>query len=602
MPENGELETGNLTWFPVVPGRVEFAAAVRRAIVTQLPQVVAVQLPGWLEPQYRQAVDRLPQMSVIVAPDPEREDEGVYLTVEPADPFVEAVRTGLMCGAEVLFLEPDTVDRPHASGLYPDTHAVRAIGSGAYIGQYRELPPPVSAAMEAHAASMAWKLQGADPLARILVVVSLNLIDALRAAMETPQDSPPARRGLEASLINPHPECLAEITLEMPYLQERYEHYRLSMEADDTPIDRRRVQFALLREAETSYEANTGDKIAHWQRRMMARYTRNLALTEQRLVAGLFDLTLAARAVVDDNYAWEVWETANRYSWQQESSELETLKLSGEEVFVNARKLRLRPRQPRMKQKLLPRGLKRRQKESKPGEWAEQVGGSSICSYPPEDIVVEDYGRSLKRKARSILSEERRRVEPFRTSALDGIDIRETIRNWHESKIYVRQLDKIAGDVGAVVVIFDEDKADRYQYLTTWLGEHQNESDMAFYATNPFDHVVGPGIGRAEYGGFLMVLPPRRMYDVWNDADYEWAESKPERLLLAALDYSLERHVVYVAHRPPRSIFRSIAAGLNRSILYIPMGQLSPANLKRIRVVHVLDSHERRATVKKYLW
>jgi len=33
-----------------------------------------------------------------------------------------------------------------------------------------------------------------------------------------------------------------------------------------------------------------------------------------------------------------------------------------------------------------------------------------------------------------------------------------------------------------VVVIFDDDRDDRYYYRTTWLGEHQNESDMAFYS------------------------------------------------------------------------------------------------------------------------
>ena len=93
--------------------------------------------------------------------------------------------------------------------------------------------------------------------------------------------------------------------------------------------------------------------------------------------------------------------------------------------------------------------------------------------------------------------------------------------------------------MGSVVVIFDEDRDDRYSYMTTWLGEHQNESDMAFYSTFPFDHLVGPGIGRAEYGGFLMSLPPRRMFDVWPDPDYDFAETKPERLLLAGLDYSL---------------------------------------------------------------
>jgi hypothetical protein len=125
---------------------------------------------------------------------------------------------------------------------------------------------------------------------------------------------------------------------------------------------------------------------------------------------------------------------------------------------------------------------------------------------------------------------------------------------------------------------------------------------MAFYSTDPFQHVVGPGIGRAEYGGFLMTLPPRRMFDVWGDPDYVFAETKPERLLLAALDYSIHRHVVYVAARPPRSIFRSIAYRLGRSILYVPIGQLSPTKLKKIRVVHVLDSHERRQEAKAYIW
>jgi len=48
--------------------------------------------------------------------------------------------------------------------------------------------------------------------------------------------------------------------------------------------------------------------------------------------------------------------------------------------------------------------------------------------------------------------------------------------------------------------------------------------------------MVGPGIGRGEYGGFLMSLPARRMFDVWKDPDYTIAESKAERLLLAGLD------------------------------------------------------------------
>jgi len=247
-------------------------------------------------------------------------------------------------------------------------------------------------------------------------------------------------------------------------------------------------------------------------------------------------------------------------------------------------------------------GLKLRKKEKFPGEWAQQLDGTSICSYPPEDLVIEDYGRFLKKKGKGILSEEHAHSEPFTSSLLDGIDLRETIRNWHQKKIYVRQFEKIAGEVGSVIVIFDEDPGDRYSYMTTWLGEHQNESDMAFYSTFPFDNIVGPGIGRGEHGGFLMSLPARRMFDVWQDPDYDFAETKSERLLLAGLDYSLERFVVYVAAKPPRTVFRSIAARFGRTIIYIPIGQLSPVALKKIRVVHVLDGYDKRAIAKDYLW
>ena len=69
----------------------------------------------------------------------------------------------------------------------------------------------------------------------------------------------------------------------------------------------------------------------------------------------------------------------------------------------------------------------------------------------------------------------------------------------------------------------------------TWLGEHDQESDMALYATQPADNVVGPGICRSEYGGFLLSYPPRRMYDVWQDEDYSFARGKAEVLLLAGI-------------------------------------------------------------------
>jgi hypothetical protein len=603
---SGSLERGRFGYLPVVPGRMEFALEVRRRILAERPAVVAVELPATLEEVYLEAIRRLPQISVIFYNDTAyrsdaEAERAVYVPVEPADPFVEAIRSAQEVGAAIVFADPDASERPHLPDTYPDSYALQSIPLAEYVEAYRVYPQERTPEVERFAQAIAWKLQGADPLARVLVVLSLNLLDPVLDAMESPQAEPVPRRRDDLRLVNAHPECLGEIAAEYPFLQERYEMFRVEMR-DPAMVDRRRAQMALYRESEDAYTLNTGEKMLRWQRRLLARYSRNLARAHHDLVASLYDLTIAARSIVDENFAWDVWETASRYSHQQTSSDIETVNISGEEVWLHTKRIRLRRRLPSTKRRMATLGLKRRKKEKVPGEWATELNGANICSYPPEDIVIEDFGRFLKKKGKSVLSEERATVEPFTASLLDGIDLRETIRNWHEGKIFVRNLRKIHGEVGSVVAIFDEDRDGRYSYMTTWLGEHQNESDMAFYSTHPFDHLVGPGVGRAEYGGFLMSLPARRMYDVWADPDYDFAETKAERLLLAGMDYSIHKYVVYVAARPPRSVFRNIAARFGRTIVYIPIGQLSPVTMKKIRVVHVLDGYDKREIAKEYLW
>ncbi len=426
------LQRGRLTYFPVVPGRVEFSIELRRYLLAAKPTVVAVELPGMIRKHFLRAVDRLPEMSVIVFPEADDDERAIYVPVEPTDPFTEAVRTAVEIGAEVVFIEPDHGDRPHLADIYPDSYSVNRIGMNRFVDEYRVAPQARSEEIEEHAAGIAWKLQGMDPLANAAVVISLNLLDAVLDAMEVPQEKPPAGvRGPEVRLMNLHPDCLAEVTIEYPYLQDRYEFFRLDMR-EPRLVDRPAVQFDLLREAEAKYLANAGEKLEYWHRRLLAKYTRNLALCSGQLTSHAFDLAVAARSIVDDNYGWEVWQMANRYPSQQATSELETINISAEEIWLNTKRVKIRRRLPRPKQRLKSTGLKPRKKEKFAGEWARQTGGNSICSYPPEDLVIEGYGRFLKQKAKSILSEERERVEPFTTSILDGIDVRETIRNWHK--------------------------------------------------------------------------------------------------------------------------------------------------------------------------
>jgi hypothetical protein len=640
------IQQGRLLILPVVHYRMEFASLVRQVLLERKPAAVAVELPQTLEEPFLKAVERLPRLSVVLYP---VKGERVYLPVEVTDPVVEALRTAGEVGARRVFVEPDLGEGPSYRQRYPDTYALTRVGAAAYLEACRERAPELSFEDRRRAAGVAQHLRRVleEEAGEVVAVVGLPLLEGVLESLHAAKGravpfSVPRREGV--SLLHLHPDSVPEVLTEMPFLQAVYERCRhgpppeppaaahrvtrdygpfrvvggageeersIAAAVDRvarraaSPIDRQRVLLHLFAEAERRYRETTGERLHAWQRRAFGRYSRNLALASGQLMADLFDMTVAARGVADDNLGYELWELGASYPAQAEKAEIPTAYISGESIWDGLRTIRLRRRLHRPKVRLRPHGLKGRARESRPGQWLEAFDGHGLCSYPPEDIVIEGYGTYLKKRGKSILSEERARVEPFSTSLLDGVDVRETIRNWHLSKgprLYVRELGRVSGDVGSVVVVFDEDRDERYPYRMTWLGEHEQESDMAFYSTEPAQAVVGPGIMRAEYGGFLLSYPPRRMADVWRDADYEMAFTKAETLLLAGLDYSVEKMVVYVAARPPRSLMKTMADRWGRRIVYIPIGQLSPVTLKKLRVVHILDGHDKRAIARDFVW
>jgi hypothetical protein len=646
------IRQGRLLLLPVVHYRMEFAALARQVILRHRPAAVAVELPQTLEDAFLKAVARLPRLSVVLYPN---KGERVYLPVEATDPVVEALRTAAEVKARAVFAEPDLGAPPSYRQRYPDTYALARVGAPAYLDACRDRAPALEFEDRRRAAGIAQHLRRTldEVQGEVVAVVGLPLLEGVLQGLRGgggaafPLSMP---RRESVSLLHLHPDSVAEVLTEMPFLQAVYERCRqgappeppavahrvtrdygpfrvvggageeersvaaavdrgarrVSTAPEAGPrIDRQRVLLHLFAEAERLYRETTGERLQAWQRRAFGRYTRNLALANGQLMADLFDMTVAARGVADDNLAYELWELGASYPQQPETAEIPTAYISGESIWDGLRTIRLRRRLHRPKVRLRPRGLKGRQREKRPGEWLEAFDGQGLCSYPPEDILIEGYGHYLKKRGKSILSEEKARVEPFSTSTLDGVDVRETIRNWHLAggpRLYVRELGRVSGDVGSVVVVFDEDRDERYPYRMTWLGEHEQESDMAFYSTEPAQAIVGPGIMRAEYGGFLLSYPPRRMADVWSDRDYELAMTKAETLLLAGLDYSLEKLVVYVAARPPRSLMKTMADRWGRRIVYVPIGQLSPVTLKKLRVVHILDGHDKRAIAKDYVW
>lgn len=389
------------------------------------------------------------------------------------------------------------------------------------------------------------------------------------------------------------------------------EYQRLNGECRqaDGRLDRQLVYRGLIELAAKFYEENTGETFKRWQHENFNTFARRYAHLQGRLLPGMLSMIFAARACVDHNYAFEFWDLATFYPWQDLDPENASMfDFDGENLEINGVRLRhfqLQRTFPRLRQtiKQLPVN-ERHTPTDDPNDWSGAFEDGRICSYPPEDIVIEDYGRYLQKKAIKVQSEAHSRTEPFTTSLLDGIDMRTTLRNWADGqRLYVREEKKISGGTGSVVLIFDTDKgSNKYPWCITWHGEYDQESDMAFYGTDRRKKIIGPGIARCEYGGLMLSYPPRRLANVWNDPHYAGAQTKAEVLLFAAIDYCVDRHILYVAAEAPRSYFFSLAQRLGKKLIYLPIGSLSPTSLERVRVFHVLAGHRFREIAKNYIW
>jgi hypothetical protein len=640
---------GNIHALPVLHYRMEFAHLVREAFLALQPDCVAIELPQTLEAPFLRGVRRLPELSVLsykVA------DNSAFLIIEPADPLIEAARLALEHEIPLHLVDIDLDSYPSFPEELPDSYAVQRIGLEPFYREVAQLYRKIAPSGEdlRREQGMTYRLQQlAASHEKVLFICGMSHLERIRDLFGHPQAQPLTRTRRDAvTLTNLHPDCCHEILAEFPFLSALYETRRSPLPPEpaatgaslrksfnaleliiggkkDIPEeqvlaesvqrsarrvgeegempDRQKVMLRLFLEAARHYSQETGEHVHFWQKRAFFRFARNYALVSHALLPDLFQMLAAARSCLDDNFAYAFFRLAAHYPWQRESSDLPTQRLSAEELWAGTRRIRFRPKAPQRVKGGSALKMMNRKKERKPGEWLEGFDDPSICSYPPEDLIIEEYGRNLKRIGARQLSEEQSRCEPFSASLLDGIDMRETIRNLHEGKIYVRENRRLKSGVGCVVVVFDEDRqGSRFPYCMTWLGEHEQESDMAFYATSPSGNIVGPGISRCEYGGFMLSYPPRRMSDVWHDSDYRGAYGKNEVLLMAALDYSLEKDVVYAAARPPRSFLKQLAARLGKRIIYVPLGSLSPVTLKKLRVFHILYGRDKREIARDYVW
>ena len=393
---------------------------------------------------------------------------------------------------------------------------------------------------------------------------------------------------------------------ELPYVTYLYEKKRQELRPDNnTPVDG--VKEILLRARELFIKKHKVryHNLTSQAFQILLQYIRNLTLMESRLLPDLYTMVNSAKQFGGDPFAIAVLEAAREYPFDPADNLPETLSLGIDQALLNEEGA-----QPfSMKNRLSESHFEWRTLNLKPEadiksqeKWQHHWDPHGQCSWPPEDEKIENLNTHVREQTKLLLSHDLVRTEKFTSSVKDGIDIRDTLRHWHEGDLYVKEIPPSRGQVEIIVLLFDaEPEPKKYNWCQTWYAEHKEESTLCFFATQYMDDLVGPGIAQATYGGCMMIYPPRPILDIWQDPRIRFSDTLEERLLEAAFFHSKEKHVTVVAPCAPRLTWRRLAKRYGKKIIHIPLKRFSNQTIEKVRQFHVLNGKNIRSYAKRFI-
>lgn len=609
MPHPVLQLSDRITLLPVIHGSGDFALEVRRRIHAESYDCIALPIPADFENGVEDAIAHLPRVHIVaqreggVGQDP---SAYAFIPIDPCQPIVSAIREAIAADIPRAYIDLAVETFEQDTSTYPDPYALKAVSLEKFdAALIPGLPRPDPDSQRAD--RIRWMGHQLHLLEfdykRILFVCSIMdwpwIRDAYRSRARPPEERGPV---WPAETFYVAENCLYFVMGELPFITHLYEHRRAEMMPDETlAIDGIK---SLIIEARTEW-VRRHDLASHWLTpqtlSLMLKYIRNLTLLDSRMSPDLYNIALAAKQIGGDDFAATLIETARRYTPQIASPHPEvSLRFdlgifpSGDADTKNRllgtklewRELPLRPSPPKEKQQ----------------KWQMQWDPYRQCSYPPEDDRIESFNAHVREQARILIGDDLAKSEKFTSSLKDGLDIRETLRNWHTGDLYVKELPPSKGSIDAVVFLFDT-PADphKYPWHTTWYAEHHEESTLCFYASNFSDNILGPGIAQALYGGCFLLFPPRSIPDVWTDPRFEEAETLEERLIMGATFHSKEKRIALVSPVAPSAKWRRIAKRWKKRLAYIPMNRFSLQTLDRLRRFHVLNGREVRSYAAKYI-
>ena len=495
-----ELCFGNIRAVPSYHYYPEFATIVRRQIELFRPDMVAVEVPGIYEAAMVRAVSYLPEITALVTP----KDEMFPIT--PEDSLVEAVRSALANGSKIACIDLEITESRQAesefTGSLADPGMLGHMDLLSFMrlnaGKMGETTSNIAfRRREEHMAHHLQKL--AKAYKRVLFVCGMAHWKRIRAHLA----GRPAKFQHDADnqcLIAELPVVeFHRLTGSPPYRTAAYERARTT---DDFSMQ------GWLTNLFVEAAGLAGRKLSPADINDLLTFSRNRRIVTGALEPGLHDLVSTAAAIIDEDFAAAVAQKCFEYPFFcPDKNFTETVKFNGlYYIDYKGGKLPLKLH-PAARPVPVPSG-KPEKSASEQRNSGRRHPDDECFRKNPDLLLSGAWGRyvdEMEAEERFISTLERwaGQNDPaddhlsleFSDGLLDGIDVRETIRDFEHERIFVREYLREEPRFSMVIVEFDSNLS-RYVVPIYTYGRHKA---LAFCA-EAVPNQKFPGTASKEFG------------------------------------------------------------------------------------------------------
>ncbi len=624
--ETTSIRFKNILTIPSIHSRAYFAMAVREAMESFKPTIVVVEQPKSYELLLREAITRLPLVSLIIKTS--QSHDAVFIPIDPCDSIIEAV--GCAIDKEIDFSAIDLdvdVFPSNSKYLMPDDYALSKVGLSKfyeYVLEHYEFykddnKDSINIKREKH---MARKLAAiSNEHERVLFVCGLSHWEGIKSRLEVFLSNEDTNTITEKNenfseektseeyqynIYTVHKNSLSYILGEMPFTTYFYEMYK---SGELECFDKLKTIEIAYSESRHKYK----NKISFAQQKKLGDYARNLAIIDGNISPDRVDILTAAKCMVNNDYALEVLDVIDYYPYYNDEDDRYPIieidrdpKSAALSTLLKDKKINLKRHDYIWKTALKKSNVTTRPSEEYDGQWEDMWDRrNNMLSHVPEDISMERYMNIIRDRTTKMLTEDKIKIEPFSVSMKDGIDMRETIKNYHEKKVFVKEIPKLKGNIGHVVMIFDEDHDNDYPCRMVWYSEAHDDSDLIMYSTAPGMELVGPGISKSHFGGYASLMPPMITDEIWVEYNAlrrsAIVQNCADFLLYMAIDFSVDKYLVYTAPNKPSEVLYDEAKKRNVEIVYIPLATLPNETINKLKQFHILGDKRLRDIASKYI-